>query len=241
MSQQKTHRLVKDPQISARYLADYMAASEQARRTIVRRCKYQAIARVVQHDEAKAVVSEFIRDREDNIVFLTEKAQRLRDRLADDDFDRDLYDHNADYIDRFARAYPLLNLPKADIEAAGKTPAINLHGVKVTVEIHFRLRRLTKTNEVRIGAGMLRYLKGKSLAEDVAAWQSAFLYGYLNFVGVDDGAKADHNLCLTIDVQGGVCHPAPTNSVSRFHNMEAACASIAERWANVASPPNAVF
>src|SRR6266700_3165515 len=102
MKPEKTHRLVKDPQISARYLADYMAASEQAKRTIVRKCKYQAIARVVQHDEAKAAVSQFMRGGEGDIGALTDKAQSLRDRLADDDFDRDLYDHNADYIDRFA-------------------------------------------------------------------------------------------------------------------------------------------
>jgi hypothetical protein len=38
-----------------------------------------------------------------------------------------------------------------------------------------------------------------------------------------------------------VWHEAPTDSVSRFKNMEAACASIAERWPNVAPPPNAVL
>src|SRR4051794_5504240 len=99
---QKTHREVKKPQISGRALADYMDASEQARRTIVRSCKYQPIARVVQHDEAKVAVSKFIRDGKDDVVTLKGKAQELRDRLADSDFDRDLFDHNADYIERFA-------------------------------------------------------------------------------------------------------------------------------------------
>ena len=73
------------------------------------------------------------------------------------------------------------------------------------------------------------------------AWQSAFLFGYLNLVGVEAGAEAEQKLCVTVDVQAGLCHRAPTNSVSRFHNMEAACASIAERWPNIAPPPNAVF
>ena len=43
----KTHNVLKSPKISLRYLADYMAASEKARRTIIRGCKYQPIARVV--------------------------------------------------------------------------------------------------------------------------------------------------------------------------------------------------
>jgi hypothetical protein len=79
------------------------------------------------------------------------------------------------------------------------------------------------------------------LAEEVAAWQSAFLFGYLNVIGVADGAEAELKLCVTIDVQAGVCYPAPTNSISRFHNMEAACASISERWPNIAPPPNVIF
>ncbi len=51
MLQPKTHREVKSPQVNARYLADFMAASEVAKRSIIRGCKYQSIARVVQHDE----------------------------------------------------------------------------------------------------------------------------------------------------------------------------------------------
>jgi hypothetical protein len=56
----KTHTEVKNPQISIPRLADYMAASEQGQRTIAQSCKYRSIARVTQHNEAKAVVSNHI-------------------------------------------------------------------------------------------------------------------------------------------------------------------------------------
>jgi hypothetical protein len=62
VSEQKTHRVRKSPQISARDLADYMEASEQARRTIVRGSKFVSTARAMQHDEAKSTVSKFIRN-----------------------------------------------------------------------------------------------------------------------------------------------------------------------------------
>lgn len=88
---------------------------------------------------------------------------------------------------------------------------------------------------------MLRYAKGKALPVPVGEWQSAFLLGYLNRLGVEDRADPEHKLCLTLDAYAGVCHPAPTDSISRFKNMEATCASIAERWPNVPLPPNAVF
>jgi hypothetical protein len=241
MPEQKTHREVKKPQISARYLADFMAASETAKRTIVRGCKYQPIARVVQHDEAKLTVSKFIREGNGDTSPLKQAAQRLRDRMADSDFDRDVLDHNADYIDRFAKACIFLDLPDADILAPGTAPALMLNGVRVTAEIHFRLRRLTKTNKIRVGAGMLRYAKGKRLPPIVAEWQSAFIFGYLGRIGTEDGAEVERNLCLTLDAFTCNAQPAPTDSVRRFQNMEAACATIAERWPNVAPPPNAVL
>jgi hypothetical protein len=150
-------------------------------------------------------------------------------------------DINADYIERFAKISGALDLPEAEILAPGRTPPLELKGVKVTAELHFRLRRLTRTNKIRVGAGMLRYAKGRELAPEVGAWQSAFIFGYLTRTGVEEGAEAEQNLCLTVDAYTGKSHPAPTDATRRFQNMEAACATIAERWPNIAAPPNAVL
>jgi hypothetical protein len=240
--EQKTHREVKTPQMSARHLADYMAASERVRRTITRNCKYQPIARVVQHDEAKLAVARHIRDGKSDTDGLLAQAKSLRERMADSDFDRDLLDHNADYIERFAEVFPNLNLPAADRVVPGKVVPVVRHGVRITAEIHLRLRRLIKTtNKIRVGAVMLRYAKGKALSQAIADWQAAFLYGYLRAVGVEEGAEVEHKLCVVIDAYSGIVHPAPTNSASRFHNMDAACATIAERWPNIKPPPGARF
>lgn len=239
--EKKTHREVKNPQITARFLADYMAASEQAKRTIVRDCKYRPIARLLQHDEAKIAVAKHIRSGGDDTTALSDAAQKLRDRIADDSFERSLYDSNADYIDRFAKVSGDLVLPDAELLVPGKGVALSMADVKVTSEIHFRLRRLTKTNKVRVGAAMLRYGKNKALSPDVAEWQSAFLFGLLGVVPPEDGAQAEHKLCLTVDAYAGKAYEAPTNAAQRFKNMEAACASIAERWPNIKPPPNAVL
>ncbi|HEY5081088.1 MAG TPA: hypothetical protein VII91_04050 [Bauldia sp.] len=238
----KTHREVKEPQISARSLADYMAASEQARRTIVRGCKYQPRARVIQHDEAKLAVGKYIRTGGGVVAPLKAAAQELRNRMADGDFDRDLFDHNADYIDRFAKVAPTFTLPEGERLAPGQSPALLLHGVKVNTELAFRLRRLTKTNKVRTGAGILRYAKGKALSEAVALWQAAFLVGYLrSLLPPHDKVEVELALRLAVDAYSGIAHPAPTDSVRRFNNIEAACASIRERWPNIEPPPGAVL
>lgn len=239
--QKKTHREVKKPQISARFLADYMAASETAKRTIVRNCKYQAIARVIQHDEAKAIISNFIWQEERRPASLLEKAKTIKDRMADTLFDRDLFDHNADYVARFAHIWNQVDLPKAQYLFSGKGQTLSLNGVKVTTEIHFRLRRITKTNKVKVGVGALRYQKGKALSQDIAEWQSAYLLGYLNRIGVEEGAVPEHKLCVTLDAYSGAATSAPSDAVRRFQHMEAACASIAERWPAIKPPPNAIL
>jgi len=237
----RTHREIKSPQTTARYLADYMAASERARRTIIRACKYQPITRVIQHNDAKLAVSRSLWDAEVGPAFLNEESRRLRERLADDDFDREVNEHNADYIDRFAKVYPGLSLPDAELSPVGEDVSVNINGVKVNLGLHARLKRITRTNKVRVGAAALRYAKGKSLSREVGLWQSAFMFGYLAQEEAQDGADAEQKLCLTIDAYKGVAIPAPTNSLSRFRNMEAACATIAERWDNIEPPKGAVL
>ena len=222
-------------------MADFMAASERQRRSIVRGCKYPPIARIVQHDEAKATVSKFIREGEKNTAKLTEKAAELRNRMADSDFDRDVLDHNADYIDKFAEVFPQLDLPTAELLPPGKSTPIILHGVKVTNDIRLRLRRLTRTNKVRIGGLALRYAKGKLLPKEVASWQSAFMFGYLQKTSTELEAEPESQLCLTIDAAGGVAHSAPGDSISRFSDMGAACATISEWWPNITPPNDAVL
>jgi len=240
MTPEKTHREVKNPQISGRFLADYMGASETRRRTIVRDSKYQPIGRVVQHNEAKGGIGTFWRAGGADLTPLKAKSAELRGRLADTSFDRDLFDHNADYLDRFITIATLLNLPDAEFLPIAPKAPLDLNGVKVTADLQARLRRLTKTNKVKVGAVTLRYSKGHALPPVIGEWQSAFLFGYVG-LAPSEAADTDYGLCVTVDAYSGACYSAPTNSVSRFKHMESACATIAERWPNIAPPPGAIL
>jgi hypothetical protein len=240
MTEKKTHRENKSPTMSARYLADYMAATEPVRRTIVRRCKYPAIARIIQHDLAKTAISAFLIGKGGSLDALAARAQALRDRFADDDFDRHLLDANADYVARFAALYPAIEMPAAELLPAGQATALPIGGVKVNFEMAFRLRRVTKTNKVRVGGGMLRYAKGKALKKPVALWQSALLFGYMGLTA-NDGETPERKLCLTLDAQGGHSYEAPTDAARRFTHMQAACESITDQWPNVKPPKDAVL
>jgi hypothetical protein len=217
-----------------------MAATETKQRSIIRGCKYRPIARIVQHDMAKAAIGQFLWKGKP-VSALADEAEALRAKLADDDFERDTLDHNADYIERFVDLFPSLDLPKAEMLAPGAARAVEIEGVRVTADLRWRMRRTTKTNKVKMGAGTLRYKKGRPLGEAAGCWQSAFLFGYLSLLGAEDGAEVEHKLCITLDAFAGVTYAAPTNSVQRFNQMRSACATIAERWDNIAPPTGAVF
>lgn len=241
MGDKPTHRLVKIPKMNARQLADYMAASERARRRIVRDCKYRPIVRVIQHDRAKNAVTKFLLDGNSDCLSLTEAAERVRGMMADDDFEREVLDNNADYIDAFAASFPNLGMPEAERYREPKVVSINLNGVEVNPGVQFALRRTTRTNKIKTGLVTLRYAKRKSLQVDVAQWQSSFLYGYRLQMDDGDEAEPEHKLCVTIDAFAGIAHGAPGNALTNYRNMEAACQSIAERWDSIPPPEDAVL
>jgi hypothetical protein len=92
-----------------------------------------------------------------------------------------------------------------------------------------------------MGAAMLRYAKGLPLKPQVADWQSAAIFAFIKERLSTDGVEPDLALCITVDCQAGVAYPAPTNSVTRFKNMKAACATIADAWPAIKPPHGAVF
>jgi hypothetical protein len=236
----KTHTEVKHPQISIPRLADYMAASKQAGRTIVQSCKYHSTARVTQHNQAKAVVTNHILSGAKNVDGLAAKAEAIRNKLADTDFEQDTNDHNADYIDQFAEVFGEIALPGADLLPTKAFSPLMLNGVRVTFRPQFLLRRTTKTNKVKSGALMLRYAKGKPLAAEVAIFQAAAIFGYLRTQDAEV-AEAEKALCITLDAYTGKCHDAPGDAIYRFNEMKAACASICEWWPAIMPPKNAIL
>jgi hypothetical protein len=237
----KTHKEVKLPRMSVRQLADYMAASEQSRRGIAQNCKYRAIARIVQHNEAKAVISNHILSGVSGPGDLQKKAEFIRNKLADSDFESDLNDHNADYIERFIEGLPGIELPQADrLQSPGFAPLM-LSGVNVTFRPELLLQRKTKSNKIKMGALMLRYGKNSPLSPTIGGWQSAAIFGYMKTLEDANKTEAERALCITLDAYAGKCHEAPSNAVYLFKEIKAACATIAERWPAIKPPKNAVL
>src|SRR5262249_1292571 len=155
--EQKTHREVPEPEISVRYLADFMAASERKRRSIVEDCKYRPIARLVQHKEATVTISGAIQKGTFSPQVLKDKADFIRNKLAEDDFDALTNEVNADYVEKFSEVVASIKLPDAEVLPGKVYPPIKINGARVRFSPHLLLRRMAKGNKQRRGAFMLRY------------------------------------------------------------------------------------
>lgn len=243
MADDKTHSLRENPGMSASKLADYMAASEQARRSILRQCKYRPIARVVQHQVAKESIADSLSSGDFGTGALETRVEILRNGLHGSDFDNEVAEHNADYIERFLEMKPQLPAKAKEISVAGKMPPLDIEGFSLSFAPDLILKRTNQRNVPKIGVAFLRYGKNKPISDEVGCWQGAISYGYLDTKLKQGVAETDpeKDLCVTLDVWSGKCHPAPGNAIYRFNEVRAACAGIVERWAQIAAPDGAIF
>lgn len=242
MIDKPTHRWVKTPKMSSRFLSDYMAASEVRKRTIVRDCKYRKIARGIQHGRAKAFIANSLKSGTLSVDSLYEEGNRLLDMMADSDFERDALDVNGDFLIAYSEAFSMDTFPKtAEIPTAPAEIKVDLNGVEVNPDIWSGLQRVNLKNRLRTGLITIRYAKGKPLDEEVGKHQSSILFGIRKFIDGEEENAAEEKLCLTLDCVTGNFISAPTDATRRFQNVQAACASIAERWDSIAPPEKAIL
>lgn len=241
--QQKTHDLRPNPGMSANRLADYMASSEQARRSLLKGCKYRPRARLIQHQDAKESISEWVSSGAEGDDALQTRMEILRGGLQGSDFDKEVAEHNADYIERFLEVRPPTPAKAQEVISAGRMPALDLNGFSLSFSPDLVLRRVNRRNVTKMGVAFFRYSKNRALNPDAACWQGSISMGYLTTKLKQGLAESDaeRDLCVTMDMWSGAKHFAPTNAVYRFNEVRAACAGIVERWDQIAPPAGAVF
>lgn len=237
----RTHRVVAHPTVPVQYLADYMAASNQARRGIVQKCKYKSLARVLQHQMARKTITDHLLGGNPLPGDLAEKAQALRERLADTDFDASLNQHNGDFVDAFATHCDGFDASAFNLVAATELEPPAFHETVVPFTPSLLTYRKTKANTHKIGAIMFRYAKGKPVPQAVAEWQAAFMYGFFSDRPFIEEAKPEGKLCVVWCAVSGERFTVPDKPIYKFNEMKAVCGDISERWANVPPPPGAII
>ena len=240
-----THIELARPRLTNRRLAEYMAASPVRQRTLIRDTKYRKVEPEITYHEGFAVIGDMLADGDLATSALSDAAEDFHDRMDVEGFrERLRLDLIGDMLDWLAEHRSPLVLPDADrlddSRTWGRGGTWEVAGVTVDPQIYFRLAR-SRRGFRSVGAATLRYSKSGPTKPDVAQWQSALLHGYLADTITDDTLRPDPDLCLTLDLRISTSHPAPGNARTLMKQMEATCASISERWPNIAPPDRAVI
>lgn len=236
----KTHREVKHPRLSDNKLADYMAASEQARRGILRSCKYQPKAAVIQHHDAKKIIADCITLGSVDKPLMTEKLEAYEGKVTDTLFEEDVKKHNIDYV-KSVLTMGIGPLKGSEFGPWQTQLKIDFNGTEISFFPELFVARTNKRNNRKIGAINLRYSKSAKLPDKTALYQSALMFGVISDSPFEAEAVAERALCQTIDCYNGNVVDAPSNSIYLFKEMVAACAGIAAQWANIEPPAGAVI
>lgn len=222
-------------------LAEYMAASDQARRTIIRGCKYVSLARYFQHTIAKKTLSDHLEEGNPLPGDLIEKSEQIRNMLADTDFDHRIFEHNADFVKSFSDVSDNFDLSGITLATSSEKFDRAFNGTKIKFRPDILTSRTTKANTQKIGGLMFRYSKTGPVADDVAAFQAAFMFGYFGEYPFIDEAKTEGALSLILCANSGKTHAVPPKPIYKYNEMKAVCSDIAEKWDNVEPPSGATF
>ncbi len=236
-----THREVKSPEVTCRELADYNAGSERNRRSVVEGAKYKPIMRLRQHKDAHRVLVKCLGGGKSPKSEFTSEIERLAAKICDNEHELKERDINVGYLRHVLTFYDEIKVPADVINAAHKWAPITSKRTKVKIGPHLVLRGVGRGNVPIVGALTFRYAKGKALNEEEAKYQAALTLGYLRDNPIDDEAEPKDKLCLVLDCHTGQLHQAPSDSVTRYKNMMAACDSIADMWPNIKPPAGAVI
>ena len=196
---------------------------------------------MIQHKEAMIVLTGFFVSGKTNASELKERSEYIRNKLADSDFDTAVNDSNAGYLERVSQILGDIKLPNANLTIAPQWQPPKINGVKLRFSPHLLLDRIGKKNQTQRGALMFRYAKNNPLNPEVAAYQSAAIFGILREMSDKDADEIDKPLCVTVDGFTGTVFPADGKAASRYLNMKAALDSIGERWPAVKEPLNAIL
>jgi len=121
-----------------------MAASSQRKRSVLRSAKFRAIARIVQHKEARVTIASWFKDGQGDISTLRDRAEWFRSRMSTTDFETDQNQYNADYVEAFADICDKIALPKCDMDLVSGKNEIDLNGTSVIFNPDLLIQRYTR-------------------------------------------------------------------------------------------------
>lgn len=242
-------RVNRHPRFTVLELAEYMAADDGPRETILRDMKYERIARSLVYRTLNQAVSGYlVSPTRDGRILAAARATLEAERdAALNPRQRDNFVYELRALDAFERSANALQLAGLNIERAPHTGhQLDIHGLTVNIRPTAHIREMRPRGGSYVGALLIDTAKGiaprtpeaERRLTNAMTYAAILLHQYTAAVLTDSNAKPSpgHSVVFHTHRQERVA--APSNYRRTFRNIEASCRGIVRGWANIVPPAN---
>lgn len=226
-------------------MAEYIGSSTSStrRRSIIREARFPKTSVVAQYDKSREGLVNFLTDGTRSYRHIADATDYLTRRAgrpdASDWVKRDCRG-SIEAMEAFQRAYNKLPLRKLDCRPLiGRRPLLDVGPTKISVAMDFTVHRPSPGERDRIGGALMLFSKGESSSKNrversktIAGLIYTWCTHHLKTLG-----DPDPELCLAIDVFGGVGYSPPGTFAKKLRNVADASEEIATLWPTI-SPPS---
>lgn len=225
-------------------MAEYIGSSTSStrRRTIIRDARFPKTSVVAQYDRSREGLVNFLTDGARSFRHIADALDLLAKREARPDatdwVKRDCRG-SVEAIEAFQRAYNRLPFRKLDCRpVTSKLAHLQIGPTKISVAMDFTIHKPNPGSADSVGGAILLFSKGensgrnriersKAIAGLIYTWCNKHLRALGN---------PDPELCLAVDVFGGVGHAPPGTFAKKLRNVADASEEISVIWPTIKPP-----
>jgi hypothetical protein len=232
------------PQLSANQMAEYIGSSTSStrRRSIIRDARFPKTSVVAQYDRSREGLVNFLTDGTRSFRHIADALDVLAKREARPDatdwVKRDCRG-SVEAMESFQRAYNRLPFRKFECRSvAGRLIPLQLGPTKISVAMDFTVHKPNSGGKDNVGGAIMLFSRGESSGKNrierskvIAGLIYTWCDKHLRTLG-----NPDPDLCLAVDVFGGVAYSPPGTFAKKLRNVSDACEDIAAIWPTIKPP-----
>lgn len=220
-----------EPRISVNGLAEYLKASPERRRSIVKEQKRPSDFKVSRYRTARQTLRDAVSN--GDLSLIGDAIAELQAADADSDYEAKNHELNIEALTRFGELVAddlMEEIGDLNAESTNRgAPKLEYAGVRISVWPEITLRGDYRNDEV-VGGVFFHFSKSRELGDDVGKYIGTLIEEYLEMNELEDADKVSRRHSIVVDIPRGEFFTAPRYKTKRRRDIAAACEEIALRW-----------
>ncbi len=240
-------RVNRHPRFTVLELAEYMAADDGPRETILRDMKYERIARTLVYRTLNQAVAAYLTSatRDGRILAAARATLEAERDAAMNPKQRENFVFELRALDAFERSTNALQISGLQIERAPHTGhGVDLQGLHLSCRPTAHIRQVRPRGGSFVGALLIDTAKGiaprtpaaEARLTNAMTHAAILLHQYAAATLATDDARPSPALSVVFHAHRQERVSAPSNYRRMFRNIEASCRGIVRGWGNITPP-----